>query len=140
MNVVYINIYIIYMYFFLWTSTKDARKVRKVKLSIHLSVRGFWWLSHVGQNFWMLMAPRQRAFILIHEGTFGNQEGMITWYWLVISCLATKHYYCWDLLLIKFFCNNGFPFSWSHEDFIKELKHNSKNKNTKWSTLYCTKH
>ena len=44
---------------------------------------------------------RQMAFFLNHEGTFGNQQGMITWCWLVISCLATKCYYRW-ILRIKF--------------------------------------
>ena len=31
---------------------------------------------------------RRRAFFSNHEGTFGNQEGMITWSWLVNSCLS----------------------------------------------------
>ena len=37
-------------------------------------------LSHTGQNYWMLIGW-DRTFFLNHD-TFGNQEGMITWYWL----------------------------------------------------------
>ena len=39
---------------------------------------------------------KQRALFLNHKGTFGNQEGIITWCWLVISCLATKRYCRWS--------------------------------------------
>ena len=39
-------------------------------------------LSHAGQNYWMLIGWDRGHFFLNHEGTFGNQEGMITWCWL----------------------------------------------------------
>ena len=39
-------------------------------------------LSHAGQNYWMLIGWERGHFFLNQEGTFGNQEGMITWCWL----------------------------------------------------------
>ena len=76
---------------------------------------------------------RQRAFFLIHEDTFGNQEGMITWCWLVIGCLGTKHYCRWN-----FFDTIAFRFAEADGALIEELKHGIQNKSTKRSTVYWT--
>ena len=40
------------------------------------------YLSHAGQNYWTLIGWERGHFFLNHEGTFGNQERMITWCWL----------------------------------------------------------
>ena len=37
---------------------------------------------HAGQNYWTLIGWDRGHFFLNHEGTFGKQEGMITWCWL----------------------------------------------------------
>ena len=57
-----------------------------------------------GRNYGMLI-DWERAFFLNPEGFFGNQEGVSTLCWLVISCLATKRYcrwnYNWNCILGK---------------------------------------
>ena len=64
---------------------------------------------------------RQRAFFLkIKRANFGNQEGIITWCWLNISCLATKRYCRWN-----FFATMASRFVETDEDFIEKLKHGS---------------
>ena len=42
-----------------------------------------YFLSHVGRNYWMLIGWDRGHFFLNQERSFGNQEGMITWCWLV---------------------------------------------------------
>lgn len=71
---------------------------------------------------------RQEAFFLNHKGTFGYQEGMITWCWLVITCLTMKCYCLWKCFATRL------PI------LLKPtiLKHSSENKNTIRNTLYYT--
>ena len=47
-----------------------------------LALRPMRLLITCGTNYWMLIGWDRGNFFLNHEGTFGNQEGMITWYWL----------------------------------------------------------
>ena len=44
-----------------------------------------------GKNYWMLIGWDRGHFFLIMRAM-----GMITWCWLVISCLATKRYCRWN--------------------------------------------
>ena len=46
------------------------------------------YLSQTGQKLLNTDWLRQRACFLNREGTFGNQEGMVTWSWLVDGCLS----------------------------------------------------
>ena len=57
---------------------------------------------------------KTEGIFLNHEGTFGNQQGMLTWCWL-----ATKRYCRWN-----YFYNNGFPFrgSWRNLNFVSRMQ------------------
>ena len=54
-------------------------------------------LSHAGQNYWMLIAWDRGHFFLNQEGTFGNQEGMITWCWLAEHACIKLVFRCFPL-------------------------------------------
>ena len=63
---------------------------------------------------------------------------MITWSWLIYSCLASKviiaNICCW----LKFPAALASRFVETNEEFIEELRNTSENKNTKRSTDYWT--
>ena len=61
---------------------------RSVKDSFCYFMKNYYYLYHIRDNNTECWLAETEGIFVNLQGTFGNQEGMITWSWLVNSCLS----------------------------------------------------